>query len=299
MQALAAYILRGRIQAAGVIGLFGAVGWIFPLSFLLSSAAAALVVLKKGAREGLLALIGATVFCTLVASIRFGTPVLAIMNALAIWLPVWIAAQVLRTCSSQASVLIIVMIMSLILAIGIRYFVGDIETFWHDSLTKYASKIAIVDKAERQADVIKVLAVIMNGFVAVSFGLMTMLSVLLARWWQSLLFNPNGFGEEFRKIQVPALIAAPVLICAILVAVVKLPIPPYGMLLDLLMIGLATLMFHGLAIVHFFVKEKQLGNGWIAGLYFFLIAASVYVISVLAMLAISDSFSDFRKLKKG
>jgi len=298
MQTLAAYILRGRIQAAGFIGLFGAIGWIFPLSFLLSSAAAALVVLKKGAREGLLVLIGATVFCTLMASIRFGTPVLAIVNALAIWLPVWIAAQVLRTSRSQASVLIVVMIMSLFLAIGIRYFVGDIEVFWHDSLIKYASKIAIVANAERQADVIKVLALIMNGFVAVSFGLMTMLSVLLARWWQSLLFNPGGFGEEFSKVQIPALITVPILVCAILVTVVKLPIPPYGMLLDLLMIGLVTLMFHGLAVVHFFVREKNLGNGWLVGLYFFLVVAAVYVISVLAMLAISDSFSNFRKFKK-
>ncbi len=297
MKALAAYILRGRIQAAGIVGLFGVLGWIFPFSFLLSSAAVALVVLKKDLREGLLVLIVAMFFCTFVAYVRFGTPVLAIMSALVLWLPVGLVAQVLRTGRSQTTVLIVIMIMSFLLAIGIRYFSGgDIEVFWHDSLTKYANKIAIVDKAERQADVIMVLSVIMNGFVAVSFGLMTMLSVLLARWWQSLLFNPEGFGEEFRKIQMPILITVPILISAILVVVAKLPVPPYGIVLDLLMIGLVALMFHGLAIVHFFVREKRLGNGWLAGLYFFLIAASVYVISILAMLAISDSFSNYRKL---
>ena len=298
MQTLATYILRGRIQAAGIIGLFGTLGWIFPFSFLFifSCAAVGLVVLNKGAREGLLALIGATIFCMLVAYVRLGTPTLVIMNVVVMWLPVWLCAQILRRTRSQTMVLIIVMIMSLLLAFVLRSFTENIEALWHDSLTKYASKIALIANAENQAELIKALAVIMNGFIAASFGLMIMISLLLARWWQSLLINPGGFGEEFRKIRLPWQITVPILISAIMVAVVKVPVPPYGLLLDLLMVGTAMLMFHGLAIVHFFVRERQLGNGWLAGLYFFLVVAAVYVFSMLAMLAILDSFSNYRKL---
>lgn len=297
MKVLAAYIMRGHIQAAGVIGLFAVLGWMFPPFLLISSAALGLVVLKQGSKEGVQVLSGAILFCGVVAYVRFGTPILALLTSLAIWLPVWLCVQVLRATRSQTSVLIVVMAMSLLLAVGIRYFVGDIQGFWQESLTSYSNRVALVANVEQQSQVISSLAVIMNGFVAVSFGLMIMMSLLLARWWQSLLFNPGGFGEEFRKIQLPVLIAAPILLSAILMGVVKLSIPPYGLVLDLLMIGTATLMFHGLAIVHFFVKERQLGNGWLAGVYFFLMVASVYVFSILAMLAISDSFSNFRKLR--
>jgi len=297
---LAAYILRGQIQAAGIIGLFGVLGWIFPLSFLFSCAAAGLVVLRENAKNAIFALVGAALLCTLVAYVSFGTPTLALLNMLVFWLPVCLCAQVLRVTRSQTVVLVVVILMSLILAIGLRYFLGGTEDFWHNSLTKYASKITIVDhanNAEKQAELIRVLALIMNGFVAASFGLMIMLSVLLARWWQSLLFNPGGFGEEFCRIQLPALITISVLICAILIGVVKLPVPPYGLLLDCLITGTTLLMIHGLAIVHFFVRERHLGKGWLAGLYFFLVVASVYSFSLLAMLAISDSFTDYRKLR--
>ena len=303
MRALAAYIMRGRIPAAGITGLFGALGWKLPLFFLLSSAALGLVVLKHNTRTATQVLAGATLFCCLVAFVRFGTPTLALLNVLAIWLPVLICVEVLKSTRSQTMVLIVVMLMSILLAIGTRYFaghgdIGNIEGFWQQSLTSYANRVSIVANADQQADVISALSVVMNGFVAVSFGMMIILSVLLARWWQSLLYNPGGFGEEFRKIQLPALIAVPIVISAILVALVKVPVPPYGWLLDILMIGSMVLMFHGLAVIHFFVRERQLVGSWLVGLYIFLVLASVYVFSLLAMLAIADSFSDFRKLRK-
>ena len=227
----------------------------------------------------------------------FGTPLLALFMVFAIWLPIWVTAMVLKTVRSQTVVLIVVMIMSLMLAAGVRFFAGGIESYWQQSLTKHAEKVVIVADADQQIEVIKTLAVLMNGFVAASFGLMVIMSLLLARWWQSLLYNPAGFGTEFRSIQLPTLITVPILISAVLVAIVKLAVPPYGLILDFLIIGITVSMFHGLAIVHYFVRERQLGTGWFSGLYFFLVAAAVYVFSVLAMLAIADSFSDYRKLR--
>ncbi len=297
MQALATYILRGPLQAAGIIGLFGALAWVFPPFFLISCAALGLVNLKHNNRIGIQVMAGATALCAMVSYIKFGTPSLAFFTLLVIWLPTWSAASSLKKTNSQAVLLMVVMLMAILFTAGTRFLIGDIEAFWEGVLNKYPLNVEMFTSAAHKAEVIKSLSMIMNGFVAASFGLMITFSTLLARWWQSILFNPKGFGEEFRNIQLPSFVTISVLISVILVVVIKLPIPPYGLILDFMMAGIALLMIHGLSVVHFFVKERQLSKNWLVGLYFFLVIAAVYVFSLLAMLAVVDSFSDYRKLR--
>ncbi|MFK8067081.1 MAG: DUF2232 domain-containing protein [Gammaproteobacteria bacterium] len=297
MKALAAYILRGPIQAAGVIGLFGCIGWVFPPLLIISCASLALVVLKQDSKTGFLVMSGAVIFCAFISQVGFGSSVLAFYTVMVLWLPVLVLANVLRVTRSQSSTLVAVIIASLIFALSIRYFSNNIEEFWQQSLTQYADKIALLANAERQSEVINALSVIMNGFVAAMLGTFLMLSLLLARWWQAKLYNPGGFGEEFRKIQLPVLLTIPLFACVVIVALFKVSVPPYGFLLDVLVVGSALIMFHGLAVIHFFVQEKKLAKGWLVGVYIFLVLAAVYVFSLLTMLAVTDSFSDFRKLR--
>lgn len=296
MQALATYIMRGRIQAGGIIGLFGALAILLPLFSYVSNAALGLVVLRKGPKEGMIAMTGAMLLCGIVSYVRFNSPVLALTMALAFWLPVWLASQVLRATRSQTILLIAATIMALVFSIGMRTFVVDVEGFWHEVLNKIASHAEGVDAAKRDL-LINKMAVLTNGFVAGGLGLSIMVSTLLARWWQSNLYNPGGFGEEFRGIQLPKLIALPVIACLVVILTGKVAIPPYGLLLDIAIIGLLAFMFHGLSVVHYFVKKRNLNIGWIIGLYFFLILASLYAVCVLALTGIVDSFTDFRKLR--
>lgn len=297
MQALASYILRGPLQAGGIIGLFGALAWIFPPLSLISCAALGLIVLKQDKRTGVQVVAGATALCSIVSYLKFGTPWLAFFTVLVIWLPTWSAASSLKKTRSQTILLMVVMLMGILFATGIRFLIGDIEVVWEDVLNQYPLNVKMFTSPEHKAEVIKTLAVVMNGFVAASFGLIIITSTLLARWWQSLLFNPNGFGEEFRNIQLPSFVTIAVLISVIMVVFIKLPIPPYGLVLDFMIVGSALLMLHGLAVVHYFVKERQLSKHWLVGLYIFLVITAVYVFVLLAMLAIADSFSDYRKLR--
>ncbi len=297
MKALATYILRGPIQAAGVIGLFASIGWIFPPLLIISCAALALVVLKQEAKTGFLVMCGAVVFCAFISQIGFGSLLLALYTVIVLWLPILLLANVLRLTQSQSSALVAMMIASLMFALSIRFFSGNIEGFWQQSLTQNVNEIPLLANAENQSEIINALSVIMNGFVAAMLGIMLMVSLLVARWWQAILFNPDGFGEEFRKIQLPVLITTPLLVCMLLVALVEVSIPPYGFLLDVLVIGCAILMFHGLAVIHFFVHKKRLAKGWLVGVYIFFVLAAVYVFSLLTMLAVTDSYSDFRKLR--
>lgn len=297
MHALAAYIVRGRIQAGGIIGLFGALSILLPPLSYLSNAALSLVVLRQGVKEGLIAMAGASLLCGVVSFVSLKSPILALALILAFWLPVLFGSHVLRATRSQTMLLISAIVVALVFSISMRVFMDDVEAFWQGVLSKVLVHAQGID-AEKQAILNTKLGAVINGFVAAGLGTSVVVSTLLARWWQSKLYNPGGFGDEFRKIQLPQLIIVPVVVGIIATMLLNISIPPYGLVLDAVLVGIMVLMFHGLSVVHFFAKKRSLNVGWLVGLYFFLLVASPYAISILALTGIFDSFFDYRKLRR-
>lgn len=297
MRALAAYIMRGQIQAAGIVGLFGVLAWIFPFLSYISNAALALVVLRHGTKAGLIVMAGAALLAGAVAMVRFGSPLLAFTMVMALWMPVWLAAQVLSSTRSQTILLVVSSLIAIIFAIGMRVVIGDVEAFWQSVLNKLVSQAASADIAT-QTIVIEKVAAVMNGFIAAGLGLSIMLSVILARWWQAELYNPGGFGTEFRQIRLPKIFAIAVMSIALLAMLTKGQITLTAYLIDLGMIGVMAFMFHGLAIVHHFAQQTNLTTAWLTGLYFFIFLASIYAFVILAIIGVADSFADFRTQQK-
>ena len=298
MRALAAYIMRGQIQAAGIVGLFGVLAWIFPLLSYISNAALALVVLRRGPKAGVIVMAGAALLAGTVAQVRFGSPLLAIMMVMALWIPVWLAAQVLSTTRSQTMLLLVASLIAVIFAIGMRVIIGDVEAFWQNALNKLLSQAGSSD-IESQTIVIDKVAAVMNGFIAAGLGLSIVLSVILARWWQAQLYNPGGFGAEFRHIQLPKVVAIATISIVLLTTISKGQITFTAYLIDLGLIGVMAFMFHGLAIVHYFAQQTNVTTAWLAGLYFFIFLASIYAFIILAIIGVADSIADFRKQQKG
>ena len=88
---LATYIMRGRWQAATAVSVLAFLSLFMPPISIVSSAALALVTLRRGAYEGLtvfgISLTGMTVLGAILGSVSFTA-----LYGLVLWLPIWIVA---------------------------------------------------------------------------------------------------------------------------------------------------------------------------------------------------------------
>ena len=57
-----------------------------------------------------------------------------------------------------------------------------------------------VDERARLASLI---APVLTGLIAALLQIVSVLSLILGRYWQALLYNPGGFGREFRSLRLP------------------------------------------------------------------------------------------------
>jgi len=122
-------------------------------------------------------------------------------------------------------------------------------------------------------------------------------TLLLARSWQSKLYYPGGFGEEFRRIRLSrgwVVILFFVIMVAFLVRSSGTGFSVFG---DLLAILLVFFALQGLAVVHHRSKTLGLSIAWLVGLYLFLFLVPQITGLTLGITGIVDSIADFRRLK--
>lgn len=162
----------------------------------------------------------------------------------------------------------------------------DVVVYWHDWLKNALAAVpGAAVKGFEENDTLRLL----NGFMALLYGLGLVLALLLGRWLQSIAFNPGGFATEFRQLTLPrwllpvavALIWAGGLLDAILLA-------------DLLMVGILLYFFAGLAVIHGVIAVRGLPSGWLAPVYLLVIFFPPQAMATLALLGAVDTFVRFR-----
>ncbi|RME33409.1 MAG: hypothetical protein D6786_07815 [Gammaproteobacteria bacterium] len=297
MQALAAYILRGPLQAGGMVGLFGLLSLVFPPSAYLSGGAVALVTLRLGLSQGALSWLVAMLFAAAVCWLSLGSlrPVLALVGG--IWLPTWLLAPLLGVSRSQGVLLLGCCGLALLLALGFRLLVDDPVQWW----SAWISDLLVVMLGEGrmpEASQIAALAKLMTSLLAAGFTLNLMFNLLLGRWWQSLVANPGGFSTEFRQLRLPRGCAV-VLIAASIVVALRGGLQEGGMVSDLLLVGIVAFTLQGLAVVHDYCARRPGGMAILLTVYFVLFFTGLYGLMLVALLGLADSLGDFRGLATG
>ncbi|MNN08244.1 hypothetical protein D3C81_1210940 [compost metagenome] len=142
--------------------------------------------------------------------------------------------------------------------------------------------------ADEKAQIGELLAPVLTGLMAGLLQLLSLLCVLLGRYWQALLYNPGGFGREFRAVRLPAPMAV-----SLLVGIFLLP----GLSIELAMLTplcSVPLAFAGVALLHGLVAQQRLARFWLVGLYVSLLLFMQLVYPLLVVLAVVDSLFDFR-----
>ena len=282
MRALAEFIMRGRMQATLVVAGCAAL----PLLYWLGAAAGCLVLLRRGLKDAL------------------GVLALGLLPALAWWLysddPRALLvllgsaslALVLRASESWNRVLLVSIAMGVVFSVVLGMAFGpQIEMLAQALIKVMPSLLGDVYQqmsVDEQARFASLITPILTGLIAALLQIVSVLSLIVGRYWQALLYNPGGFGREFRAVRIP-LGPAMLLLAGMVVS------PNLGVQMSMLVpLCSVPLVFAGLALIHGLVAQKRLAKFWLVGLYVTLLLFMQLIYPLLVVLAIVDSLIDFR-----
>lgn len=131
----------------------------------------------------------------------------------------------------------------------------------------------------------------MLGWFATMQAGTTILSLLIARWWQALVFNPGGFATEMAGLRFYSSHALVLLASAVL-AVWRFD----GNWWSLSWLGLCLmpLGFVGLVLMHSLMNTRSAAVFWKVLFYGLVVVWFPLSIAVLALIAVFDSFANLR-----
>lgn len=276
MRALAQFVMRGPLQASGVAAVTTAI----PLLFWIGAAVVGLVILRLGITQGLTIGLWA-LLPALGWGVFGGDP-----TALAVLLQVMLMASLIRITLSWERALLggsfLAIVMGLTLPI---MYPGLLDELVRAGVSFYEQYNAEVARA-LGSDLETVIRDTMNASMAGSYLAVGM--TMLARSWQSGLYNPGGFQKEFHNLKLSPSVAV--------VFTVTMVVGPFIGLNAMLLAWVAgTPMFlAGLALIHGIVGRKQLSAQWLAMFYVALVLLGPSLMILLVVLAFVDSWLDIR-----
>lgn len=124
-----------------------------------------------------------------------------------------------------------------------------------------------------------------------------MTTILLARWWQAELYNPSGFGPEFRQLLIPRVVSPIAALIAVFALVQVSSGGIHGLPSDLLIVLVVLFAFQGLALLHHRVHKLGLAKWWLVGFYGLLIVMPHRVGLILAFVGIADTLANSRRAR--
>ena len=282
MRAIAEFIMRGRMQATLVVAGCAAL----PLLYWLGAAAGSLVLLRRGLKDAL-GVLALGMLPALIWWLYSDDP-----RALMVLLGSSGLALVLRASESWNRTLLVSVAMGVVFSVVL----GAVYRPHIEMLAQELVKIlplALGDlyqqlSEEERARLAALIAPVLTGLIAALLQIVSVLSLIVGRYWQALLYNPGGFGREFRAIRIPLGPAMLLLACMLLG-------PNFGTQMAMLTpLCSVPLVFAGLALIHGLVAEKRLAKFWLVGLYVTLLLFMQLIYPLLVVLAIVDSLIDFR-----
>ena len=294
MRALASYIMRGRMQAISAAVGFMGLSLVFPLFSYISAATVALVVLRLGWRETLVVTGGALLAISAIAWITLGDPGVGASFALVVWVPIIALALVLRHTMSLPITLAVAATVGAFGVLAVYAGVDDPASWWRESVIKVI-QTQVIDSAGLDAEqsqtwrvTLDQMANVMTGIVVAWFVLSSVLSLLLARWWQAMLYNPGGFSKEFYQLRLGKTMAV---VALVLMVASLLPLDKVAAVSkDIVIVLVLLYVLQGLAVAHASIAVRGVNAVWLVALYFVLMVVPM----VVAIVGLLDTWVELR-----
>lgn len=271
MRGLAEYTMLGRRQAIIVVLLCG----FLPMLYIVSAAVVALVNLRKGLTEGLLILLWAIL--PAIGNWMMGDPIpLFLMPA------VVVLAQLLRHTQSWQNVLLGAVLLGIITQSSLQLMPGYVDQM--EQLLEQAVSTQGVQSEETGMNAREFASALLSFFGAYH-ALIAIIAMVLARWWQALLYNPGGFREEFHQLRIRPVTAALLLV---LIVAGMAGMTPVNEWVNILCVAP---MISGLALMHGIIGLKSLPGQWLVPVYLVLF----FLAQAMIVAGLVDSLLDIRR----
>ncbi len=299
MRGLARLAMRGPTFAAACAVAMALASMVFGALLIPAGAIIALTTLRFGAREGFKIAALAT---GLLVVVRLGLGQ-SLSHSLALaavaWAPAWLLANVLRLRRAQDWPLMLAALMVLTGTALMRLSVGDVTAFWRKTLKPFFELMSKDAGARFSAEQMDFIAGQMHAWTLLAVFAMLAATTLLARWWQAELYNPGGFGSEFRELRLPrsaTVVAAALALAASFGRDAVLVVALAG---DACVLLVVLFALQGLAVIHFLARVRGLAGAWLTTLYVMLALVPQVAGPILATTGLADNIVDFRRLRAG
>ena len=274
---LASFIMRGRVHASAVAALGNALPLITPATI-------GLVALRKGFSEGVLICLWGLLPVFLTYFYSDSNQFFVLLTACN-FLNVLLVCGILRYRGDWEMTLVSLVIISIIL-------MGSLLLIFQQDFEVLVQRlIEVFEEASRQTNIesLKIEKSSIAVFTTWTIILNTFLGLVIARWWQSIIFNPGGFKKEFQGIRLNRKLL--ILIFSILI----LSSAIFNQYSNWAYLSIFPLVVGGLSLFHWLVNEKHLGKVPIIFTYVFMVLFTPFVILILALLGTVDSFYNVRQ----
>ena len=299
MKALAAYIVSGRWQSILVVVICGVMTILLPpfggvLNYL-AAAVVALVTLHVGVLAGLQIMAIAAAITLLIYQLLGIQAVVALLLVLMLWLPCWMAAAVLQQTNRLGQAMKAATLFGVSLLLVVFGVYGNPAAWWVQQLQQVEATLAeagIAFPALADIELLTQVSALMTGVVLASLVIGVLASLLLARWWQSVLVHPGAFRDEFYELRLSQLIGLITLGIMLLARFTDGDVSEFAA--QLAMIMLVPYLLVGLAVIHALLKRNGLGGGWLVAIYV-LLAIVPQATLLLAAGGLLYTWNDFRR----
>ena len=276
MRALAELVMKGRKQAAFV----AVIAALLPLLYWVSAAVIALVTLRKGPQDGAGVLVWALLPAGAWAYSGDPTP-------LAVMVGVFILAIALRQAANWSTVLMVALPVGAVAGVGLGLALEGLLGQVIEATEKFLLQSASQSTESITLDKEHLKLLLLGGLASVHTAIM-LLCLILARSWQSGLYNPGGFQKEFHQLRLPLKYTGALIGVLALSSLLELSFMRW------LPLMLLPWIFAGFALVHGSLAKRDLGRSWLIVFYLSVVLMGPYVITLLVFAAVIDSLVDIR-----
>ena len=278
MRGLAEFVMRGRWQALAV----AVTGSVLVVAAPVSAAAVALVTMGRGVRDGawvvLWALLPALILGWVSGDYGTGWLLLSVFVA---------AAALVQTVSLSLALLAVVPVSALGGLALLTFNAGFLDTL----LSLFDAWIEALQAGDNPLEMVRPTMGQVAGLMVVGNALMASLCVLLGRYWQSELYKPGAFGEEFRALKLPSVWVVVLVVVTVVGAMSSGEWAAWSALAGI------PITVCGFALLHSIARDRKLGGGFLTVSYILWAFVDVLKVGVLVAVLL-DAFIDLGRRVK-
>ncbi|MCW8911528.1 MAG: DUF2232 domain-containing protein [Gammaproteobacteria bacterium] len=294
MLALARFIMAGPGQAALVAAVSALLALLLPPLAWLSGGVISLITLHLGEKKGIQVMLFASLGTAALSWFVLGTPLVALVMLMVLWLPVWLVSWVLKNSVSLALTLQLITGLSVLLVLVFHLVYPDLlvdqgQVFKQAVEQMMANQSDSVDKSQLNQAVDTVLRWL-PGIMASGLLFGVVLSLLLGRGWQAALYNPGGLAREFNELRLGRSLSVVGLLLLLMAGFTS-----SDLVIMLILVVLSVYLIQGLALIHGILAARGVHKAWLLGFYIMMFLLPQLVLMPLAVFGLTDTWIDFRK----